>query len=211
MNFKVKVCGMKYPENILEVAACGPDLMGFIFYEKSKRYIGEDFDPELLIKLNPSIIKTGVFVNHSVEYIEDKIKKYDLSLLQLHGDESVEQCQALKTKGYKISKVFQVDKNFDFVSTEPYKKHVDYFLFDTKSEGYGGTGKKFDWSILERYDNEVPVFLSGGLDLDSLEEIKNLGDLNIHALDINSKFEVEAGLKEVKKVKLFIDKVRNEL
>ena len=209
MNFKVKVCGMKYPENILEVAACGPDLMGFIFYEKSKRYVGEDFDPELLKKLNPSIIKTGVFVNHSVEYIEDKIKKYDLSLLQLHGDESVEQCQALKTKGYKISKVFQVDKNFDFISTEPYKKYVDYFLFDTKSEGYGGTGKKFDWSLIKKVQIPKPFFLSGGIGPEEADELKVFNHPQLFAIDINSRFEIEPGVKNIPIVTEFIKKIHS--
>ena len=204
MNYKVKVCGMKYPENILEIAACKPDFMGFIFYEKSKRFVGEEFDAKVLKGLNPSIVKTGVFVNQTNEYIETKIKKYDLSLLQLHGDETVEQCQYLKSKGYKITKAFQVDSAFDFDVIEKYKKYVDYFLFDTKSEGYGGTGHKFDWTIFERYDNEIPVFLSGGLDLESIDELKKISELNIYALDINSKFEIEAGRKEKEMVEKFI-------
>ncbi len=131
--------------------------------------------------------------------------------MQLHGDESVEQCKELKSKGYKIVKVFQVDSDFDFAVIEPYKKYADYFLFDTKSEEYGGTGKKFDWAIFDRYDNEVPLFLSGGVDLESLEAIEKLTHLNIHALDINSKFELEPGKKDLKKVKLFIDTIRNEI
>ena len=104
-----------------------------------------------------------------------------------------------------------MDSNFDFGVTEPYKKYVDYFLFDTKSDGYGGTGKQFDWTIFERYDNEVPLFLSGGVGLESLEAIEKLTYLNIYALDINSKFELEPGRKDIKKVKLFIDSIRNEI
>ena len=100
---------------------------------------------------------------------------------------------------------------FDFAVTEPYKEHVDYFLFDTKSEGYGGTGKRFDWNIFKKYDNQIPVFLSGGLDIENIDEIKNLNYLNIHALDINSKFETEPGRKNEGKVKLFIDRIRDEI
>ena len=208
MAFKIKVCGMTQPDNIRDVASCNPDYLGFIFYDKSKRFVGEELETEVLNGINPSIKKVGVFVNHSTLYIENKIKKYGLSLIQLHGDESVEQCKELKSKGYTIVKVFQVDNDFDFRVIEPYKKQVDYFLFDTKSEGYGGTGKKFDWSIFDRYDNEVPLFLSGGLDIESIEEIKKLSKLNIHALDINSKFEVEAGKKDVDLIKKFIKLVK---
>jgi phosphoribosylanthranilate isomerase len=211
MDIKIKVCGMKYHENIMDVADLHPDYIGFIFYERSKRFVGEDLEPLTTVLLNKSIEKVGVFVNHSINFIEDAINKFDLNLLQLHGDETVEQCKELSFKGYKIIKAFQIDKNFDFKSIEPYKKHVDYFLFDTKSEDYGGTGKKYDWNILKEYDNDVPIFLSGGLDMDSIEEIKKITHLNIHALDINSKFEVEAGRKDLKKVKLFIERVRNEI
>ena len=202
---------MKYPENIREVATYKPDYMGFIFYKKSKRFIGEDFDTSVLKDIDHSIKRVGVFVNHSNNYIEEKVKRFGFDLLQLHGDESVKQCQELKAKGYKIVKVFQVDGDFEFAVTESYKKYVDYFLFDTKSEGYGGTGKEFDWNIFDRYDNEVPLFLSGGVGIESLEVIEKLTHLNIHALDINSKFELEPGRKDIKKVKLFIDSIRNEI
>ncbi len=211
MAVKIKVCGMKHPENIRAVAKHEPDYMGFIFYEKSKRFTGEDLETEVLKNLSPTICKVGVFVNHPISYIEDKTKTYGLGLLQLHGDETPEQCKELKAKGYKIVKVFQVDDAFDFRLIEPYKKYVDYFLFDTKSEGYGGTGRKFDWAIFEKYDNEVPLFLSGGLDLEHIDEIKNLNRLNIHALDINSKFETEPGRKNEGNVKLFIDRIRDEI
>ncbi len=202
---------MKYPENIRAVAAHAPDYMGFIFYEKSKRYTGEDLERDMLKNLAPSIIKVGVFVNHSTEFIEERARTYQLELLQLHGDESPAQCADLKSKGYKIVKVFQVDDAFDFGVTEPFKSHVDYFLFDTKSEGYGGTGKRFDWDLFKKYDNQIPLFLSGGLDIENIDEIKNLNYLNIHALDINSKFETEPGRKNDGKVKLFIDRIRDEI
>ncbi len=202
---------MKYPENIQEVAAQRPDYMGFIFYEKSKRFVGEELDPEVLQKIDPSVIKAGVFVNHPTAYIEQKVADYGLGLIQLHGDESVEQCAELKSRGYTLVKVFQADDAFDFSTTRPFKKYADYFLFDTKSDGYGGTGRKFDWNIFRKYDNEIPVFLSGGLDLDSIEEIKKINYLNIHALDINSKFETAPGRKDVGNVKLFMDRIRDEI
>jgi phosphoribosylanthranilate isomerase len=211
MAVKIKVCGMKYPENIRAIAADGPDYLGFIFYEKSKRFTGEDLEEEVLKNLDPAICKVGVFVNHSNEYIERKAREYGLGLLQLHGNESPAQCAELKSKGHKIVKVFQVDDAFDFSVTEPFKEHADYFLFDTKSDGYGGTGRKFDWAIFEKYDNEVPIFLSGGLDFESIDEIKKLDYLNIHAVDINSKFETAPGRKNEGNVKLFMDRLRDEI
>jgi phosphoribosylanthranilate isomerase len=211
MEVNIKICGMKYEENLLPIIACRPDYIGFIFYEKSKRFVGEELNAEFLKSIDPSIKKVGVFVNHTIKFIEEKIKKYGLDLLQLHGEEDIEQCKELKSKGYKIVKAFQVGDRFDFAVTEPYKAYCDYFLFDTKSDGYGGTGKKFNWEIFEKYDNEIPVFLSGGLDLDSVEEIKKLSRLNIHALDLNSKFESEPARKDPAKLKLFIDNIKNEV
>ena len=205
---KLKICGMKYGSNIEAVAALQPDYMGFIFYEKSKRFVGESLDEEFLSSLDKNILKVGVFVNQTKEYILAKAKRYGLSVLQLHGDESPEFCSALKNERYTLIKVFQADEHFDFAVIEPFKKTVDYFLFDTKSEGYGGTGKKFDWSLFEKYDNEIPIFLSGGIDPESIDEIKKLKHLNIHALDINSKFETEPALKDIEKIKKFIHRIR---
>jgi len=205
-RFKIKVCGMTRPENIKAVAALNPDYLGFIFYEKSKRFVGEEFETATLLSLPKEIKKVGVFVNQSNDYILSKKATYGLDILQLHGDESVEQCKELKEKGCTIVKVFQADEQFDFAVTKPYQNYSDYFLFDTKSEGYGGTGKRFDWKLFERYDNRIPLFLSGGLDVDSVEDIKKLTHLNIHALDINSKFESEPGVKKVELIKTFIQK-----
>jgi phosphoribosylanthranilate isomerase len=209
---KIKVCGMKYPANIAEVAALRPDLLGFIFYAPSKRFVGEDFDENFLnVTLAPSTKRVGVFVNHPETYIEEKARQYSLDILQLHGDEEMAFCASLKQKGYTLIKAFQVDSSFDFAVTKPYKEVADYFLFDTKSDAYGGTGKKFDWSILSTYDNEVPVVLSGGIEPDSVEEIKKLSSLNIFALDINSRFETEPGLKDPLKIEKFIAAIRNEV
>ncbi|HSZ25986.1 MAG TPA: phosphoribosylanthranilate isomerase [Cytophagaceae bacterium] len=210
-EMKIKVCGMKYSENIQELAQYKPDYLGFIFYEKSKRFVGDELDPTVLKNLDDSIKKVGVFVNHSNDFIHEQVKKYNLDLLQLHGEESVAQCKELKQNGNTIIKVFQVDEAFDFATTESYKQYSDYFLFDTKSKDYGGTGIKFNWNILKRYDNEIPLFLSGGVDLKSIEEMNRLGFLNIHALDINSKFELAPATKDIKKVKLFIDHIKNEI
>ncbi|MDR6846010.1 phosphoribosylanthranilate isomerase [Flavobacterium granuli] len=192
---KLKICGMKYPDNMLEVGSLLPDYMGFIFWEKSARYFDGDM-PEL----PKSIRKTGVFVNESISEIEEKVKKYDLQAIQLHGQETVEFCSELKIKfgiSIEIIKVFSADENFDFSVLKPYESVCDYFLFDTKGKLPGGNGTTFDWKILENYPSTKPFFLSGGIgvaELDSINEILKT-DLPLYAIDINSKFEIEPGLK----------------
>lgn len=196
---KLKICGMKYPDNILEVGALLPDYMGFIFYEKSARYFDGTI-PELI----KTIKKTGVFVDATVDYIMSKVNKYHLQAVQLHGNESVEFCQELKKKidakidaKVEIIKVFSVGEDFNFDLLTPFEKLCDYFLFDTKGKLPGGNGTTFDWTILEKYKSGKPFFLSGGIGMDEIPLIKNL-KLPIYAIDINSKFEMEPGLKNVK-------------
>ena len=200
---KLKVCGMKHPQNIRQLTNIQPDYIGFIFYQKSKRYMANSLEPEVLQTIPSNIKKVGVFVNESVEIIENFIEKYQLNLIQLHGDESADFCKQMSKKGHEIVKAFQVDDNFDFRKIEAYKKHCKYFLFDTKTPLYGGSGHKFDWQLLKNYDNKKPFFLSGGIDLDDVNEIRNIKNLNIHAIDINSKFEIEPGLKDIEKIKNF--------
>jgi phosphoribosylanthranilate isomerase len=199
---KLKICGMKYPDNILEVGSLLPDYMGFIFWKKSARY----FDG-VMPDLPKSIKKVGVFVNESIPVIEEKIAKYDLQAIQLHGQESVKFCSELKTKirtdvAYNVSaieifKVFSADENFDFSIIKPYESVCDYFLFDTKGKLPGGNGTTFDWKILENYPSTKPFFLSGGIGIEELDSIKEISKTNlpIYAIDINSKFEIEPGLK----------------
>lgn len=193
---KLKICGMKYPENITEVGSLLPDYMGFIFWEKSARY----FDG-IIPDLPKSIKKVGVFVNQSQEEILSKISKYDLQAIQLHGHESVEFCQELKNKidpKIELIKVFSADENFDFEVVKSYESVCDYFLFDTKGKLPGGNGTTFDWRILNQYNSTKPFFLSGGIGLEEIEIIKEISKTNlpIYAIDVNSKFEIEAGLKD---------------
>ena len=197
---------MKYPDNIHQLEMLQPDYIGFIFYEKSKRFIG-DLNIKSL-NINSDIKKVGVFVNASEKYILQNIKKHDLQLVQLHGDETPDFCKSLFLKGIKISKVFQISEDFDFKKLEAYKDACNYFLFDTKTKLYGGSGRKFDWHILENYDNKKPFFLSGGIDVDDVKSIKELSGLNIYAVDINSKFEIETGLKDIGKVGLFMEELK---
>ena len=201
--YKLKVCGMKYPDNIRQLLELKPDFIGFIFYKKSKRYVGHNLNIKKL-NIPESIKKVGVFVNTTIGDIKEKIKEYQLDFVQLHGDESPEFCKKLKQTGIKINKAFQVDEDFNFSVLKRYETVCDYYLFDTKTKLYGGSGKKFNWKILEKYDNQKLFFLSGGIDLEDVDAINKLKNLNIFAIDINSKFEIEPGIKNIKKIEKFI-------
>ena len=197
---KLKVCGMRSPDNINSLSALAPDYMGFIFWEHSKRFVSDE-TPQLPY----SIKKTGVFVDASVDYILDTIANHQLQALQLHGKESPDFCKKLKSKELEIIKAFSVGKSFEFSDLEAYDSVCDYFLFDTKGDLPGGNGTRFNWSLLRDYAATKPFFLSGGIgpkDQDAIASIINL-NLPLYALDINSKFEREPGLKNIEIIKQF--------
>ena len=194
-KIKLKVCGMRDASNILEVASLQPDYMGFIFYETSPRFVGEEF--RVPDNFPDHIERVGVFVNETAENITAISGKLKLTCVQLHGSESPEQCRLLKEKGLLVIKAFSVDDTFDFDQTKKYKPHVDFFLFDTKGKFHGGNAKRFNWEILRNYDQEIPFFLSGGLTPENITEISALEGMNIHAIDINSGVEVKPGWKNV--------------
>ncbi len=196
---------MKYAENIQQLSVLCPDFMGFIFYAKSPRYVVEALSPETLNTIPKSIKKVGVFVNETNKKMIKLAQLYSLDYLQLHGDESASQCQKLHMAGFKIIKAFQMDEVFDFNILEGYKPFCDFFLFDTKTKNYGGSGKTFDWRILEKYDNEKPFFLSGGIGLNNVADLKKMNKYSIHAIDINSGVELEPGLKNIEKVRRIIN------
>ena len=207
---KIKICGMKFPNNIDEVGELQPDFMGFIFYPKSKRFVGENFSPELIQNLPKSTKKVGVFVNESPEIILKKVNKYKLDFVQLHGNESVTDCKFLKSKNIEIIKAFSVDETFDFAVLKSYEAVCDYFLFDTKTPTYGGSGKTFDWQLLEKYSLNKPFFLSGGLSLESIEIIKKLNYPMLVGLDFNSQLENEDFKKNIEKVTEVILQIRTK-
>lgn len=197
---------MKFTENIEQVSGLYPDYMGFIFYEKSKR----NFEG-VIPKLPKSIKKTGVFVNEYPEIVISLVEEYQLEAIQLHGDETVTYIKQLKTHLplIEIIKVFGIKDEFNFDVLTPFLPLVDYFLFDTKGKERGGNGVQFDWSVLEAYPYEKPFFLSGGIGLKDVLAIQKIIDSNlpIYALDINSKFEIEPGLKNINEVKTFKNKL----
>ena len=188
-KFRLKICGMKYAANIKEVSTLLPDYLGFIFYEKSSRF----FDGEMP-NIPKSIKKVGVFVNETETNIIKKIKQYNLDFIQLHGEESAELCKKLQINDVQIIKVFSVDDDFDFSKLEPFETVCDYYLFDTKGKLHGGNGTTFNWQILQKYKSKKPLFLSGGLGLEEIEQLHKL-NLPIFAIDVNSKFEIQPGLK----------------
>ena len=190
-NFRIKICGMKHTDNILEISNLLPDYLGFIFYQKSVRF----FDGEIP-QISNSIKKVGVFVDETTANIIETIQKHKLHFVQLHGNESPQFCRKLQNQNVEIIKVFSIDDDFDFNELNEYENVCDYFLFDTKGKLHGGNGFTFNWKLLEKYKSSKPLFLSGGIGLDEIEEIKKL-KLPIFAIDVNSKFETEPGLKNI--------------
>lgn len=207
----VKVCGMREPENIRAVDALGIDWMGFIFYPKSLRFV--DRRPEHL----PFHAKrVGVFVNASTDEIFRRVGEFGLDIVQLHGEETPEQCAVLKAEGLQVIKVLSVNKEFNssfpersegFLHSSLYKGVVDYFLFDTACVGYGGSGKCFDWSVLQHYDGNTPFLLSGGIRPDSLGEVLAFRHSMFAGIDLNSGFELSPGVKDVEALKTFTNAV----
>lgn len=197
-SLNLKVCGMKDPGNIQEIASLEPNYLGFIFYEKSPR----NFDGKIP-ELQENIKKTGVFVDASVEFMKEKAKEHDLKAVQLHGKESPEVCSALKSEGLEVIKVFSIKDTFDFRILQEYEGKVDFFLFDTKGKEKGGNGVTFNWELLHKYPSSTPFFLSGGIGLEELEKLKDF-DLpeTFYGIDVNSRFETEPGIKNPDKVKL---------
>ena len=205
---KIKVCGLREAINLEQVAALNPDFVGFIFYDQSPRFVGEDLDADVVKTLPRSIRKVGVFVNASPDYILRSVKKYDLQYVQLHGNEAPDYCRSLQNRGVNIIKAFRVDGTFNFSMVHNYKAYADLFLFDAKGDQPGGNGHTFDWNVLANYDNEKPFFISGGIGLENLDQLEQLKGMKLYGVDVNSLVEVSPGVKDVAKVKALIDRLR---
>lgn len=199
MNLKLKVCGMKEPENIRAVASLSPDYMGFIFFRESKRFVGDDFTiPDDWIH---SVKRVGVFVNESTNVVLNLVERHGLDLVQLHGTESASQCEEIRRHGLDVIKAFSIDSQFDWSSVDEYAGSIDYSLLDAKGSGYGGTGKTFDWTLLENYKSEIPFFLSGGVSLINFSKAMKIQHERFYAIDVNSGVEIRPGVKDFEKVK----------
>lgn len=190
----VKICGMKDPANIREIAGLQPDMMGFIFYSRSPRYAGE-LKPWALESLSSRIKRVGVFVNELPARILEIVRLYDLSMIQLHGDENPGMCKTLRRHGLQIIKAISIHDREDFRIAANYQEDCDYLLFDTKSKAYGGTGKAFNWDLLNNYQGTCPFLLSGGISPRNAGQLKQIHHPCFAGVDLNSCFELSPGYK----------------
>ena len=199
---------MRNPSNIDDLVKLKPDYIGFIFYPKSKRFIGEQIPDEIQSLIPVYIQKVGVFVDEPFDNLLEKFKSNKLDMIQLHGSELPGYCERLKKLDIPVVKVFSIGSDFDFETVRPYDRYCDYYLFDTEGELRGGTGLKFDWKKLDQYTGDKPFFLSGGIQSTDVEEIKQITHNELYAIDVNSGFEIEPGVKDIPKLKSFIEELR---
>lgn len=205
---QIKICGLRDPENIREIAALQPDFMGFIFYPNSPRYAGQ-LDAGSLTSLPTSIKKTGVFVNENLENILTAISKYNLDAVQLHGADNKKLCRKIRQEAKTmVIKVFPIMDASNFRVTGNYEDVADFFLFDTKTDLYGGSGQKFNWNILQEYTGNKSFLLSGGIGADDVKAIRAIEHPLLAGVDLNSKFELKPGVKNVALLKQFIDELK---
>lgn len=204
-KLKIKVCGLINKNNIFDISFLFPEFIGFIFYSKSPRFVGKNY---IAPNINNSIYKVGVFVNSSKEEILKKSIINKLNYVQLHGNESPKYCEYLIKKGIKIIKVFKINKNFSFKESNNYTDLCDYFLFDTNTIYYGGSGKKFPWNKIYEYYLDIPFFISGGISIEDYKSILNISHPKLIGIDINSKFEIFPGIKNITLLDFFLKKIR---
>ncbi|WP_238784174.1 phosphoribosylanthranilate isomerase [Blattabacterium cuenoti] len=201
----MKICGIKF--KIQKISDLLPDFIGFIFYPHSPRFVGFNF---IMPKFKQKILKVGVFVNESEENILKIVKKHKLDIVQLHGTESPSYCEKLFQKGLKLIKSFRIDNLFSFnQETIDYIPFCTYFLFDSHTIHYGGSGKKFCWKKLDEYTFHVPFFLSGGIGMEDFDQIKNFFHPKMFGIDVNSRFEIFPGKKNSIKLNIFMKKIRS--
>lgn len=229
----IKVCGMRDADNIREVSELDIDMMGFIFWKDSPRFVKmisshagiiPDYSEERLNKNSGKVVddqhrikRVGVFVDDMPQTIVTRIYNYELDYVQLHGEESCIMIDNLRRTlepdirtGVKIIKTISVSSAEDIEKTKEYEGCVDLFLFDTKCPTMGGSGDKFDWSVLSAYKGNVPFLLSGGIGMDDVDKIKSFQHPQFAGVDVNSCFETEPGVKDVEKLRLFVEKLRHE-
>jgi len=204
----IKVCGMRDPENIRKLSQLDINWMGMIFYPQSPRYILKDNNNFQFSILNSQLKKVGVFVNATLEEMKEAASQFKLDYLQLHGNESPDICYALQKRGYAIIKVFSVASIEDMEKTKAYEGRADYFLFDTKCNEYGGSGRLFDWSILHTYKGKTPFLLSGGIQPESIEAIRNFQHPQLAGIDLNSGFETAPAMKDIPLLSSFIQEIK---
>jgi len=201
---------MRDGDNIRALEKLDIDWMGFIFYAGSPRYVPDEDEWSDAIQ-SCTKVKVGVFVNEQPDKILRKVAKYGLDYVQLHGDETPDFCRRLRDAGCAVIKAISVlseNKGINplvmLQQTTVYEPFVEYFLFDTKSDKYGGTGKRFDWSVLEAYRGDVPFLLSGGIGLEQVNDLRTFAHPMMAGIDLNSRFEISPAFKDVEMIKKMV-------
>ncbi len=207
-QLKIKVCGMRDTENIRSVAELKPDFMGFVFHRPSPRYVGDLPGERMFVSFPEDCIKTGVFVDSDMDTILLRVKIFGLHAVQLHGNETPETCYRLKERGIRVIKAFRMDDNTDFTLMEDYLSCTDYYLFDTATSVSGGSGIRFNWELLDKYQLDHPFFLSGGLGVEDAERILTMKNKALAGVDVNSRFETSPGVKDTDKLRNFMEAIR---
>lgn len=206
----IKVCGMRQSDNIRQVEALGIDMMGFIFWEPSARYVSQK--PDYL----PACARTGVFVNATPEYILSTVRAYGLSYVQLHGPESPEFCHHLRQNlnqsglaSVQLIKAFSISTPEDLAPVQKYENLCHFLLFDTKTPLPGGSGKQFEWQILQHYSGTLPFLLSGGIGPNDTHRLQEFHHPLCVGIDLNSRFEISPGLKDATLLKNFLTQLNS--
>lgn len=209
---RIKVCGMTLPEQVNALEELGVDFAGFIFYPKSPRFIGQKISPEKMRRTGGRIAKVGVFVNAGYDELMKTVDDYRLDLVQLHGDETPRFCEKIADyisviKAFRLSE----DDNIEWM-VRPYQDVCDMYMFDTMGAGYGGTGKKFKWDVLKNTSLSKPFLLSGGIEPGDESALKTFSGepeaKNLFAIDVNSRFEISAGVKNMELISTFVKNLK---
>lgn len=199
----VKICGINDPEFLHNSATLSFDLAGFVFYSESERDLSEEIMPGDLDMLPVDVDRVGVFVNEPLHLVIDIATQFALDFIQLHGDEPQVYAEKL-AQDFLVIKAFRVSEDFDFSTTKRFEDSCEYFLFDTRAEKVGGTGLKFNWDLLEKYKGDVPFLLSGGIGPEDVDKIKQFSHPKFAGIDINSKFEIKPGIKNLPEISKFL-------
>jgi phosphoribosylanthranilate isomerase len=207
-GLKIKICGMREPWNIREISTLLPDYLGYIFHPGSKRYAG-DLSPDIRTEISAFIKTVGVFVNETEEKLVRICSEYGIGTVQLHGNESPDYCERLAEKGLRIIKVFHIKDKLDSNSMQPFGDTCSYFLFDTATDSFGGSGAQFDWGLLEDYTLEIPFLLSGGIGMEDAGKVLSIDHPMLFGIDVNSRFELSPGIKDPESCEAFIKTIRS--
>lgn len=199
---QIKVCGMRQAANIRAVDQLGVDLIGFIFYPPSARFV-----QEVPAYLPVRARRVGVFVDEEPPTVQRLAARFGLDYLQLHGHESPDYCRALRACGAKLIKAFSIARAQDLLQTEAYEDSCETFLFDTPSEQCGGSGRSFDWNLLHAYTGRTPFLLSGGINAGSVPALHGFHHPRLAGYDINSRFELQSGEKDVEQIASFLQEL----